>query len=83
MQDRVYYEDESPRVTAAEIRTKQLTIRTNAVTSVSTASVHPGKWLPLLVLIPILPLYFILLPLVRMLGHPSMAFLTPMLIHWL
>jgi hypothetical protein len=77
MQERVYYEDQVLRVTASEIRGKQLTIKTSSVTSVSIASVRPGKWLPLIVLLPILPLYLIIAPLGRILGVGSMRFLVP------
>jgi|SRR5579859_2825090 len=80
MQDRVYYEDESLRVTASEIRTKRLTIRTNSVTSVSVATVRPGKWFPLLVLVPMVPIYYFFVPIVRMFGLSGVSLLAPMVI---
>ena len=51
MPEHIYYEDETVRVTASEIRAKRMTIRTNSVISVSVATVRPGRWFPLLVLI--------------------------------
>ena len=80
MQERVYYEDETVRVTASEIRTKRLTIRTNSVVSVSVVSVRPGRWFPVLVLIPLVPLYYFSVPIVRMFGLASVSLLAPMVI---
>lgn len=80
MQERVYYEDEALRVTASEIRTKRLTIRTNSVTSVSVASFRPGKWFPILVLIPVVPVYYFLVPIARLFGLAGLSLLAPMLI---
>jgi ABC-type proline/glycine betaine transport system permease subunit len=80
MQEHVYYEDEALRVTASEIRMKRLTIRTNSVTSVSVASVRPGKWFPVLILIPMLPVYYFLVPMARMFGFAGIWLLTPMVI---
>jgi hypothetical protein len=78
--ERVYYEDEALRVTASEIRAKRLTIRTNSVTSVSVATVRPGKWFPLLVLVPLVPIYYFFVPMVRMLGLSGVSLLAPMVI---
>lgn len=58
MQERRYYEDHQLQITASEIRSKHLTIRTDSVTSVSIASARPLKWLPLVFLLPALPLGF-------------------------
>jgi hypothetical protein len=80
MQERVYYEDESFRVTALEIRAKQLTIRTNSVISVSVATVRPGKWFPVLVLIPLVPLCYFLVPVARTFGFAAVSLLAPMLV---
>jgi hypothetical protein len=80
MQERVYYEDEALRITASEIRAKRLTIRTNSVTSVSVASVRPGKWFPVLILIPMIPVYYFYVPMARMLGFRSVSLLAPMVI---
>jgi hypothetical protein len=78
MQERVYYEDKSLRVTASEIRTKRLTIKSDSVTSVSVATVRPGKWFPVLVLVPMVPLYYFFVPLVRMFGLAGVSLLAPM-----
>jgi hypothetical protein len=80
VQERVYYEDESLRVTTSEIRTKRLTIKTNSVTSVSVISVRPGKWFPVLILIPMIPIYYFLVPLARMFGFAGVSLLIPMVI---
>jgi ABC-type proline/glycine betaine transport system permease subunit len=80
MPERVHYEDEALRVTASEIRAKRLTIRTNSVTSVSVTSVRPGKWFPVLVLIPMMPVYYFLMPIVRMFGLSGVSLLAPMAI---
>ncbi len=60
MQERVYYEDEALRVTASEIRAKRRTIRTNSVISVGVASVRPGRWFPVLMLIPRAPMVILM-----------------------
>jgi hypothetical protein len=80
MQERVYYEDKSLRVTTSEIRTKRLTIKTSSVTSVSVATVRPGKWFPLLVLVPMVPIYYFFTPIVRMWGLSGILLLAPMVI---
>ncbi|MGD1020997.1 MAG: hypothetical protein ABSA12_16950 [Verrucomicrobiia bacterium] len=80
MQADVYYEDEALRVTASEIRTKRLTICTNSVTAVSVATVRPGKWFPLLLLIPMVPIYYFFVPIVRTLGLSGVSLLAPMVI---
>lgn len=80
MQERIYYEDEALRITASEIRTKRVTIRTNSVTSVGVVSVRPGKWFPVLILIPMIPIYYFLVPMVRMFGLTGVWLLTPMAI---
>ena len=80
MQERVYYEDKSLRVTTSEIRTKRLTIKTSSVTSVSVATVRPGKWFPLLVLVPMVPIYYFFIPIVRMWGLSGVLLLAPMVI---
>jgi hypothetical protein len=80
MEERVYYEDEALRITASEIRAKRLTIKTNSVTSVSVASVRPGKWFPVLVLIPMIPIYYFFAPIVRIFGLAGVSLLAPMVI---
>jgi hypothetical protein len=80
MHERVYYEDEAIRVTASEIRAKRLTARTNSVISVSVASVRPGKWFPALVVIPMVPIYYFSVPMVRMFGLEGVSLLASMLI---
>jgi len=80
MQERVYYEDDALRVTASEIRAKRLTIPTNSVVSVSVVSVRPGRWFPLLVLIPLVPICYFSVPIVRMFGLASASLLAPMVI---
>lgn len=80
MQERVYYEDESIRVTASEIRAKRLTARTNSVVSVSVASVRPGRWFPVLVLIPLVPICYFSVPMVQMFGLSGVSLPAPMLI---
>ncbi|MGO9609136.1 MAG: hypothetical protein ACLPT4_05815 [Verrucomicrobiia bacterium] len=80
MEERVYYEDEALRVTASEIRAKRLTIPTNSVVSVSVVSVRPGRWFPLLVLIPLVPTWYFSAPIVRMFGLASVSLLAPMVI---
>ena len=69
MQDQVFYEDHELRITASEIRCKQLTIRADSITSVSIASARPAKWLPLFFLIPMVPLGFIFILISRFAGH--------------
>jgi hypothetical protein len=78
MEERVYYEDEALRVTASEIRAKRLTIRTDSVISVSVVSVRPGRWFPVLVLIPLVPIYYFFVPIVRMFGLAGVPLLAPM-----
>ena len=83
MQERAYYEDHELRVTASEIRCKQLTIRTDAVTSVSIASARPAKWLPLILLLPLIPMGFILFMLSGLLGRSTPSVLLPAFIGFL
>ncbi len=80
MEERVYYEDKALRVTASEIRAKRLTIRTNSVISVSVVSVRPGRWFPVLVLIPLVPIWYFFAPIVRVFGRASVSLLAPMVI---
>ncbi|MGO9244984.1 MAG: hypothetical protein ACLP0A_01475 [Verrucomicrobiia bacterium] len=80
MEERVYYQDEALRVTASEIRAKRLTIRTNSVISVSVVSVRPGRWFPVLVLIPLVPIWYFFAPIVRVFGRASVSLLAPMVI---
>ena len=80
MQERVYYEDETLRVTASEIRAKRLSVRTNSVISVSVVSVRPGRWFPVLVLIPLVPIHYFFVPIVRMFGLAGVSLLAPMVI---
>ena len=54
MPERVFYEDPEIRITATEIRCPKQTIQTSAVTVVRFASVRPGKWLPVIALVPLL-----------------------------
>jgi hypothetical protein len=80
MQERVYYEDKSLRVTTSAIRTKRLTIKTSSVTSVSVATIRPGKWFPLLMVIPMIPIYYFFAPIVRTMGLSGIALFAPMVI---
>ena len=45
MQEQALYEDSEIRITSAEIRCQERTIRTASVTSVSVESERPWKWL--------------------------------------
>lgn len=80
MPERIYYEDESVQVTASEIRAKRMTIRTDSVISVSVATVRPGRWFPLLVLVPLVPIYYFFVPIMRMFGLGGLSLLAPMVI---
>jgi hypothetical protein len=80
MQERVYYEDQAVRVTASEIRAKRRTIPTNSVISVSVATVRPGRWFPVLVLIPLVPIYYFFAPIVRMSGLVGVSLLARMVV---
>jgi hypothetical protein len=82
MQERVYYEDYELRITASDIRCKQLTIRTDSITSVSIASARPAKWLPLLFVLPLILfgfMIFVISGLLGVLGARSPLFFMPVL----
>ena len=83
MQERRYYEDHEIQITASEIRCKQLTIRTDSVTSVSIASARPMKWLPFVILLPLLPIGFLALQFSALLGRGRASLFAPLLVGFL
>ena len=83
MQERAFYEDYELRVTASEIRCKHLTIRTDAITSVSIASARPAKWLPLVLLLPLIPVGFILFMVSQLFGRTTPSIFVPVLVGFL
>src|SRR5580765_1363108 len=52
MQERILYEHGDLRISASEVRCKHLTIRADAITSVSVVSTRPLKWVPLALIFP-------------------------------
>jgi hypothetical protein len=76
MKERALYEDSELRITCAEIRCKEQTIRTASITSVSMESERPWKWLWVRFL-PVLLLFVGVFMVTRMFREAMPPFVIP------